>query len=188
MSSYPAYSPGDALAPYREYNTRARLLIDAGGLQLPLAYTGVKDADNVKLPTSRLLQGKQPTCTIVVEWNGIREKAKPEPVQVLVFGSFILALAGAQIDGVQKDTNAADIILASGFLVLFSTSRPEDVQMPAFWCPWDGRYGTTTQVVPQYIYTPAEMGFRQFLPGITQATTTGNPTLQNNQEKGGLIK
>lgn len=186
--SLPTYSIGDRLAPYRDYRASARLLISSGGIQLPLAYTGRLDEDNQPKPTSRLLQAKQPTCTVIIEWNGVREGAKPEPVQIIASGDFIMSLAGAQIDDVRKDTNGKDIILASGFYVLHSTNRPEDALMPAFWCPWDGRYGSTTQTVPQYIYTPAELGFRQFLPGITSPATSGNPTLQNNQEKGGLIQ
>lgn len=188
MSSLPAFRAADAIAPYREYNCSARLLVLSGGMQLPLAYSGRLDAENVARPTSRLLQGKQPTCVVVVEWNSVREKAKPEPVQVVVFGDFILHSAGAQVDGVYRDTTLADLIAASGFMVLFSTSRPENCQIPAFWTPYDGRYGTTPSVVPQYVYTPEEMGFKKFLPGITTETTTGNPTLQNPQDKGGLIK
>jgi len=186
MSSYPAYRVADAIAPYRAYNARVRLLIGAGGMQLPLAYKAPVAGETPRV-TSRLFQGKEPTCTVIIEWDGVREKAKPEPVVITASGDFILAMAGAQVDGVQKDTNLEDIIAASGFFVLYSTNRPEDARMPAIWCPWDGRYGSSPLVVPQYIYTPAELGFAQFLPGASTQTTPGNPTLAPAQGDGNQI-
>lgn len=180
MSSFPVFRPEDALAPYDFYRVVARLVIESGGLQLPLAYTGRKDAAGVNLPTSRLIQGKQPTCSYVVEWSAARAKAKPEPPRIVTLGDFILSLAGGQVDGINKNAEMSDLILASGFYVLHSSNRPEDAILPAFWCPWDGRYGTAPSQVAQYSYTPAELGFGQFLPGAATPNTSGNPTLQNS--------
>ena len=178
MSSVLAYRYADAIAPYREYRTTARLLVHAGGMQLPLAYTGRTDALGTDLPTSRLFQGMQPTCSFVIEWQGVRKHEKPEPPLITTLGTFILALAGAQVDGVYRDTDLTDLIGASGFFVLHSATRPEKAIVPAFWTPYDGRYGTSASAVAQYSYTPEELGFGQLLPGVTTTSTPGNPTLQ----------
>lgn len=170
----PAFSPGDDVAPYQTYQGVCRLLISAGAASLPLAYKATPLGQAAR-PTARLLQLKQPQAVIVVEWSGSRTLLKPEPPKITAPGSFILAEAGGQCSGPQKNSQLQDILTASGFLVLYTSERPESLTLPAFWFPWDGRY---TDTPPQYIYTPTELGFGQFLPG--QTTPTSLKAIINN--------
>ena len=171
-----AMTPGyrDHAAPYLEYVGEAAVYIDAGGLHIPLAYkTGAA------LPTARLLQAGQPRVVVTVEWQGTREGLPPEPPRILTLGTFILAAAAGRCGGVSRDTNNSDILEASGYLVLYTSDRPENVELPAIWYPWDSRYGTSRTVVPQYVYTPADLGFRDHLPGVPAAPPAiNNPPAQ----------
>ncbi len=189
MSSFPVpmYSPQDDIAPYKEYAASATLYVMAGGLQLPLAYKerGLAEAYRA---TSVLFQGAEPTCVLAVEWHGVRSRAKPEPVRLLVLGDFLLIRAAARCDGVAKDANGTDIVSASGYLLLAATTRPEHAVVPSLWVPYDGRYNTTVDQVAQYLYTPTDLGFGEYLPGQgASAPTYGNPTVQQTVTGGNKI-
>lgn len=190
MSQFPTvpmFSAGDQVAPYRHYECAATLYVNAGGLQLPIAYRAVLQGETPRA-TSRLVQAAEPCCAVAIEWFGVRTRTKPEPPRILLLGDFILAHAAASVMGVSKEANGTDVVKASGWFLLTSTTRPEHAVLPALWTPYDGRYDTSIQQVQQYLYTPAELGFGAYLPG--QATTTtqyGNPVLQQTQSGGGKI-
>lgn len=184
MTPLPAFSPGDDVAPYQSYQGVCRLIITAGATAMPLAYKATPLGQAAK-PTARLLQLMQPQAIITVEWQGSRTSAKPEPPKIVVPGSFILAEAGGQCSGPNKNAQLQDILKASGFLVLYTSVRPEAITLPAFWFPWDGRYNSNPEEVPQYLYTPEELGFGKLLPGYTAPVSslkhgTGNPVAQSN--------
>ena len=181
----PLYSVGDTIAPYLDYGASATLYVDAGGLQLPLAYR--EPTPGAPLPTSRLFQGRQPTCVLAVEWYGVRTRTKPEPVRLLVLGDFVLLRAAARCDGVAKDANGTDVVSASGYLLLAATTRPEHVIVPSLWLPYDGRYNTSVDTVAQYLYTPSDLGFGEYLPGSDVPATYGNPVLQQQNGNGNKI-
>lgn len=161
--TFSVYSDGDRLFPYLSYRARASLRVNAGSVSLPLAYKANTPGQTPR-PTSRILQLAQPGSVIVVEWQGARIGQKPQPVIVTAGNSFVLAHAGADIDSVGIGPDGRETVAASGYLVLYTTERPENIVMPALLTPWDGRYGNGT-INFAYSYTPAELGFGQFLPG-----------------------
>jgi hypothetical protein len=182
----PTYRLEDAVAPYKDYSCSATLYVLAGGLQLPLAYT--TPTAGAPLPTSRLFQGHEPTCALAIEWYGVRTRLKPEPPRLLVFGDFLLHSAAARCDGVSKEANGTDVISASGYFLLFATTRPEHVVVPSLWTPYDGRYNTTVDTVAQYLYTPDDLGFGDYLPDQgDSAPTYGNPLLSEANSGGNKI-
>lgn len=166
MSQLPLYRFQDTVAPYLSYECSATLYVMAGGQQLPLAYQ-VPATGQPARPTSRLVQASEPTVALVIEWAAERSRAKPEPPRLLVLGTFILMSAAAKVHGVRKEPDGTDRVAASGYFVLSSSVRPEDVVVPALWTPYDGRYNTSVSQVPQYLYTPGELGFGEYLPGQT---------------------
>lgn len=187
MSSAPMYSFGDAAAPYLKYWCGATLYCAAGGLQLPLAYKE-RTAGQSPNPTSKLFQAHEPACWLAIEWQGVRSRAKPEPPRLLVLGDFKLLHAAARCDGVAKDANGTDIVTASGYFVLAATTRPEHAVVPSLWVPYDGRYNTSVDQVAQYLYTPDDLGFRDYLPGQgANLPTYGNPKAQNRATGGNKI-
>lgn len=166
LSRVAPFSQGDQFAPYLGYECTATLYVASGGQQLPLAYQ-VPASGAPARATSRLVQAAEPTCTLAVEWAGSRRGYKPEPPRLLVLGTFVLLHAAARVGHVGKDSNGMDVVSASGYLLLASSVRPEDVVLPALWTPYDGRYNTSVSQVPQYLYTPGELGFGEYLPGQT---------------------
>lgn len=172
----PIYSDDDRAFPYLSYRAKASLRVDAGSVSLPLAYKAVPTGATER-PTSRILQLKQPGSIIVVEWAGVRIGTKPQPVIVTAGNSFVLAAAGADVDSVGLGPDGRETVAASGYLVLYTTERPENITMPALLTPWDGRYGNGT-INAAYTYTPTELGFGQFLPG--QTTPTSLKAIINN--------
>lgn len=172
----PLFSIGDQIAPYLHYDCTATLYVDAGGLQLPLAYT--TPTPGSPLPTSRLFQGAEPTCALAIEWFGVRTRAKPEPPRLLVLGDFMLVRAVAACHNVSKDANGTDVVKASGYFLLVATTRPEHAVIPSLWTPYDGRYNTSVDQVAQYLYTPEELGFGELLPGIPSSFSYGNDVIQ----------
>jgi hypothetical protein len=178
------YSVGDSVAPYLNYECVSRLLVDAGGIQMALAYSGASG------PTSRILQGFQPTAALIVEWAGKRQGGKPQPPQITATGSFVLASAGGQCSSPMLGANAAYYFEASGYLVMLTASRPEGIALPAFWTPYQSQYDTPG--APVVTYTPEELGFGLLLPGQPGATGTrfrkpNNPPGQSGQSSGAAI-
>jgi hypothetical protein len=54
------------------------------------------------------------------------------------------------------------------------------------WQPYDGRYNTSVDQVAQYLYTPAELGYGEILPGAqAPGQTYGNPILKTTLTGGG---
>lgn len=163
------YSTPDALAPYLGYDAAVTLYIGAGSVRMPLAYVATTGVN--RRPTARLLQLAEPNATLVIQWAGKRTNAKPAPPQIVTLGSFVLAEAQARCRGVGLDAMGNNILEAAGYVVLYTSDRPENVELPAVWLPWDGRYGTNTQ---EWTYTPAELGFKQYLPGVPAIPTKIN--------------
>lgn len=183
----PMYSLGDQLSPYKAYACSVTLYVDAGGLQLPLAYRRQASGESPHA-TSRLCQAAEPVCAVVIEWSGIRSRYKPEPPKLLLLGDFLLTHAAARVENIAKDTGGTDIVTASGYFCLVSTTRPEHAVLPALWTPYDGRYDTSVDQVAQYLYTPSELGFGVYLPGQTETVPQyGNPKLQMTSNAGGKI-
>lgn len=179
-TTYPIFSLDDTLNPYIEYRARAVFDIDAGSAQLPLAYKTAPVGQT--LPTARLLQVAQPLSVLRVEWMGVRRGAKPQAPIVTIPGTFVLASAGATIDNVGISTDGREEVAASGYLILYTNVRPENIVMPSLLAPWDGRYGNGT-INFAYSYTPTDLGFGQLLPGIPAnagaAGVINNPPAQN---------
>jgi hypothetical protein len=180
---YPIYSDEQKVAPYVSYRSRAHLYIDAGSVQLPLAYRKV-GAGASALPTARILQLQQPNVVIMIEWQGVRVGYKPQPIVLTVPGSFILAAAGAIADSPGINADGRETVAAQGYLVLYTAVRPENIVMPSLLSPWDGRYGNGT-IDFAYSYTPDELGFGKLLPGYVAPVSslkqgTGNPVAQSN--------
>lgn len=179
------YSVGDQAAPYKHYECSSILYVDAGGLQLPLAYT--TPTPGTPLPTSKLFQGAEPACALAIEWYGVRERAKPEPPKLLVLGDFILIRAAAACHDVSKGTNGQDVVSASGYFLLATNVRPEHAVVPSLWTPYDGRYNTSVDQVAQYLYTPADLGIAELLPGADAQQTAGNPLLKITSTGGNKV-
>jgi hypothetical protein len=183
VGPFPIYSDQQQIAPYLSYRSRAHLLIDAGSVQLPLAYKKTGTGASTQ-PTARILQLQQPNVVIMIEWQGVRVGYKPTPVILTVPGSFTLAAAGAVCDSPGINTDGRETVAAQGYLVLYTANRPENIVMPSLLSPWDGRYGNGT-IDFAYSYTPEELGFGKLLPGYVAPVTslkhgTGNPVAQSN--------